>query len=230
MRTRWKVLSQLTFSSSLPQSFSVALMISALYLRISALRLPTVTLSCQHHAYADISLPSHCSTVRDTWYCDAALFGGSVSSVHLVDNNVLLMSLYMMKWLMSRYVCCPAPYSFRKNTSAAFATLSWVLVSLVKASRGELLYPWSSVFQNRHNLLLPVHVRRGNCVTPHQDIEEPASVTWVWEFVFEEYCRWPLDCADITCRYQYSDLGLTVPPTLEGQGRFPPPRLVYLKL
>ena len=39
-----KVLTQLTFSSSLPQSFSVVLRISALYLRISALRLPTVIL------------------------------------------------------------------------------------------------------------------------------------------------------------------------------------------
>ena len=37
------MLTQLTFSSNLPQSFSVALMISALYLRISASRLPTVT-------------------------------------------------------------------------------------------------------------------------------------------------------------------------------------------
>ena len=36
------MLTQLTFSSSLPQSFSVVLGISALYLRISALRLPTV--------------------------------------------------------------------------------------------------------------------------------------------------------------------------------------------
>ena len=37
-----KVLTQLTFSSKLPQSFSVILRLSALYLRISALRLPTV--------------------------------------------------------------------------------------------------------------------------------------------------------------------------------------------
>ena len=36
------MLTQLTFSSSLPQSFSVVLKISALYLRISALRLPTM--------------------------------------------------------------------------------------------------------------------------------------------------------------------------------------------
>ena len=43
-----KVLTQLTFSSSFPQSFSVALMISALYLRISALRLPTVSWGCFH--------------------------------------------------------------------------------------------------------------------------------------------------------------------------------------
>ena len=37
-----KVLTQLTFSSSLPQNFSVVLRISALYLRISALMLPIV--------------------------------------------------------------------------------------------------------------------------------------------------------------------------------------------
>ena len=42
-----KVLTQLTFSSNLPQSFSVILRLSALYLRISALRLPTVLLTPQ---------------------------------------------------------------------------------------------------------------------------------------------------------------------------------------
>ena len=39
-----KVLTQLTFSSSLPQSCNVALVISALYLRISALKLLTVNI------------------------------------------------------------------------------------------------------------------------------------------------------------------------------------------
>ena len=59
-RAEWRerdgnVLTQLTFSSSLPQSFSVVLRISELYLTISALRLPSdsgndhIQRPCQQH-------------------------------------------------------------------------------------------------------------------------------------------------------------------------------------
>ena len=82
-------------------------------------------LSCQHSAHADISLHSHCWTVWDAWYCDAALFGGSVCNSNPMDNDDLLMSMMsMMKWHLSRSGCCSAPYRFRRNTSPSFPTLS----------------------------------------------------------------------------------------------------------
>ena len=53
------MLTQLTFSSSLPQSFSVVRKISALYLRISALRLPTVSQLVVKMGCIDLDLQGH---------------------------------------------------------------------------------------------------------------------------------------------------------------------------
>ena len=72
-RAEWRerdgnVLTQLTFSSSLPQSFSVVLRISELYLRISALRLPSdsgndhIQRPCQQHIWCEICCHAICVT------------------------------------------------------------------------------------------------------------------------------------------------------------------------
>ena len=65
-----KVPTQLTFSSSLPQSLSVVLKISALYLRISALRLPTVICQSQSCVMSPEHMPNFFSFLYHTFRYD----------------------------------------------------------------------------------------------------------------------------------------------------------------
>ena len=190
--------------------------------------------------------------MRHAWYCDAALFGGSVCNSNPVDNIDVLMSLlYMMKRHSSRSGCCSAPYRFRRNTYISFVTCHgcWCLylrlpnfiMGVCAFSKGFQVAVVFS-FQSRHNLLLPAtnffYLPRPSfsCVCKVRKLchipsghEDPAGVAWVCEFVFDVYCRWPLGCTDIICRYQYSDMGLPVLPALpEGQCRFLAHWLIYL--